>query len=139
MYTATDLAPAVVETFQDTRRIDPSTGTPRATSWTPTRPLRLLKLTDDWCLRNGASAALTAAPHAVCRTWARAARTAFPALDGLWTGSVLTGRPNVTLWSPAADTFPSLPDFSEHLADDLLWDVLDRIAHRYRRAGYRLI
>lgn len=139
MYAATGLATAVVETFQETRRIDPSAGAPRATSWTPTRPLRLLKLTDDWCLRNGASAALTSAPHAVCRTWTRAVRAAFPDLDGLLTGSVLTGRPNVTLWSPAAETLASLPDFSERLADDLLWDVLDRVAHRYRRAGYRLI
>lgn len=139
LYTAIDLATVVVETFQDTRRIDPETGAPRAISWTPTRPLELLNLTDDWCLRNGASAALTSAPHPTCRAWARTIRQTWGGLDGLWTTSVLTGRTNVVLWAPAADSFPHLPDFSEYLADDLLWDHLDRIAYRYRDAGYRLI
>src|SRR5690625_5261096 len=70
-YTAVDLATAVVEAFQVTRRIDPHTGRPKATSWTPTRPLRLLNLTDDWFLRNGAAASLLSAPHGTCRAWAR--------------------------------------------------------------------
>lgn len=139
LYAAIDLATAVVETFQATRLIDPNTGTPRATSWTPNRPLRLLNLTDDWALRNGASAALTTAPHSTCRAWARAIRDASPDLDGLYSPSTLTGRANITLWAPASATFPALPDFSEALADDLLWDRLDKIAHRYRNAGYRLI
>jgi hypothetical protein len=138
-YVACDLATAVVESFQDTRRIDPNSGGPRATSWEPTRPLRLLDLTDDWCLRNGASAALTSAPRAWCRAWARAIRMTWPDLDGLRTLSVLTGRTNVTLWSPAADSFPERPAFSEPLSDDLLWDRLDRLAYRYRDAGYRLV
>lgn len=138
-YTATDLATAVVEAFQDTRRIDPNSGRPRATSWMPTRVLRLLDLTDDWCLRNGASAALTAAPRSTCQAWARAIRAAWADLDGLRTSSVLTGRTNVTLFAPAADTFPMLPEFSEFLSDDVLWDRLDHLARRYRNAGYRLL
>lgn len=138
MHIAVDLATAVVETYQETRRIDPYTGSPRATSWTPTRPLRLLNLTDDWCLRNGASASLTSAPQSTCRAWARAIHTAWPDLDGLWTQSILTGRANITLWAPAAETFPALPAFSERLADDLLWDRLDQLARRYSNAGYRL-
>lgn len=139
MYTAADLATAVVETFQNDRMIDPNTGRPRATSWSPNRPLRLLDLTDDWCLRNGASASLAFAPQATCRSWARSIRQAWPDLDGLWTPSTLTGRPNITLWAPAADAFPIVPAFSEYLADDLLWDRLDHVAHRYRNAGYRLV
>lgn len=139
MYASVDLATAVVEMFQDTRRVDPHTGAPRATSWTPTRPLRLLDLTDDWLLRMDASFALASASRATCRTWARAVRVAFADLDGLWTASTLTGRGNVTLWAPAAGTFPDLPGFSEPLAGDLMWDLLDRIAHRYRRAGYRML
>lgn len=138
-YTATDLATAVLETFQNTRLIDPNTCRPRATSWTPTRTLRLLNLTDDWALRNGASAALMFASHNTCRAWARAISGAWPDLDGLHTYSVLTGRSNITLWARSADTFPAAPGFSEYLADDLLWDVLDRIAHRYRTAKYRMI
>lgn len=53
--------------------------------------------------------------------------------------SALTGRGTVALWAPAADTFPTEPAFCEYLADDLLWDRLDRLAARYRGAGYRLI
>lgn len=139
LYTAVDLATAVVETYQDTRRIDPSTGSPKATSWMPVRRLRLLNLTDDWLLRNGAAASLTSAPHSTCRAWARAIRETWPELDGLWTSSVLTGRANVTLWAPAAKTFPALPDFSEYLSDDVLWDRLDRLAGRYAGAGFRVI
>lgn len=138
-YTAIDLATAVVETYQSTRRIDPHTGRPRATSWTPARPLRLLNLTDDWALRNGASAALASASHNTCRAWARAIRQAWPDLDGLHTNSIHTGRANITLWAPAADAFPPLPGFSEYLTDDLLWDKLDLIAERCRVAGFRLL
>lgn len=139
LYAAGDLATAVVETYQDTRIIDPRTGRPKATSWSPTRALRLLNLTEDWCLRNGASAALTYGPRSTCRAWARAIRQTWPDLDGLFTLSVLTGRSNVTLWAPVADAFPGLPAFSEYLITDLLWDHLDRIAHRYQHAGYRLL
>ncbi len=139
MYTAPDLATAVVETFQATRIIDPVLGAPKATSWTPSRPLQLLNLTDDWFLRNGASAALMYAPQSTCRAWARAIRETWPHLDGLRTLSTLTGRANITLWTPAADAFPPLPSFSEYLHEDLLWDKLDHLAQRYRGAGYRLI
>lgn len=138
-YVAVDLATAVLEAYQGTRIIDPHTGRPRATSWTPTRPVRLLNLTDDWCLRNGATAALTSGPQSWCRRWARVIRETWPDLDGLWTYSVLTGRGTITLWTPAADTFPTDPAFSEYLADDLLWDRLDQLATRYRGAGYQLI
>lgn len=139
MYAATDLATAVVEVFQDTRRIDPTTGMPMATSWKPTRPLSLLNITGDWWLRNGAASALTAGPRSTCRNWARQIRSTWPQLDGLSSESVLTGRPAVTLWSPAAGTFPHLPAFAEYLSGDLLWDRLDRIARRYANAGYRQI
>lgn len=139
LYASTDLATALVEVFQATRRVDPYTGRPKATSWTPTRSVNLLALTDDWLLRNGASAALPSGPLATCRAWARAIRRTWPDLDGLWTASTLTGRPNVTLWAPAVDTFPDLPAFSEYLVDDLLWDRVDRIAYRYRVAGYRIL
>lgn len=140
MYAATDLATAVVETFHKTGRIDPSSGRPKGTSWSPTRPLRLLNLTDDWALRNGASASLTSAPQSTCRSWARVIRRTWPDLDGLCTPSTLTGRNNVTLWAPAADTFPDAgPAFCEYLADDLLWSQLDHLARRYETAGFRLI
>lgn len=136
-YTALDLTTAVTETFQQHRVIDTVDGRPKATSWRPTRPLRLLNLTDDWALRNGASHALASGPRATCRSWARTIAEAWPDLDGLWSQSTLTGHINVTLWTPAADSFPAYPDFSEHLDAADMWAILKQITRRY--PSYRLI
>lgn len=136
-YTALDLTTAVAETFGHQRVIDTAGGRPKATSWRPTRSLRLLNLTDDWALRNGASHSLASGPRATCRTWARAIAETWPDLDGVWSQSTLTGRPNVTLWTPAADSFPLSPDFSEHLDAAPMWAILRTITLRY--PSYRLI
>jgi hypothetical protein len=136
-YTALDIATAVTETFQQQRVIDTAGGRPKATAWRPTRPLRMLNLTDDWALRNGASHSLASGSRATCRTWARVIAETWPDLDGLWSQSTLTGRPNVTLWTPAADTFPMNPDFSEYLDAALMWRVLREITDRY--PTFRLI
>lgn len=136
-YAALDLATAVTEVFQLLRVIDTTDGRPRATSWTPTRPLRLLDLTGDWALRNGASHSLASGPRASCRAWARAIAEAWPDLDGLWSQSTLTGRTNVTLWQPAADTFPDAPDFSEPLDSAQMWAVMREVARRY--PSYRVL
>jgi hypothetical protein len=136
-YTALDLATAVTETFQQHRMIDTAGGRPKATSWRTTRPLRLLNLTDDWALRNGASHSLASGPRTTCRTWARAIATTWPELDGLWSQSTLTGRTNVTLWTPATDAFPASPDFSEYLDAAPMWAVLREVTRRY--PSYRLI
>lgn len=135
-YTSVDLTTAVVEFFQDGRLIDARTNRPKATAWRPSRPLRLLNLTDDWALRNGASHSLASGPRATCRSWARAIREEWGDLDGLWTQSTMTGRPNVTLWTPAEDSFPDSPEFSEHLDAGPLWAVLEEIVDRY--PTYRL-
>jgi hypothetical protein len=97
----------------------------------------LLNLTDDWALRNGASHSLASGPRTTCRTWARAIATTWPELDGLWSQSTLTGRTNVTLWTPAADAFPASPDFSEYLDAAPMWAVLREVTRRY--PSYRLI
>lgn len=136
-YAALDLTTAVAEVFQVQRVIDATDGRPKATSWTPTRPLRLLDLTGDWALRNGAAHSLVSGPRARCRTWARAIAETWPDLDGLWTQSTLTGRTNVTLWAPAADTFPPAPDFSEHLDSAPMWAILREVTRRY--PSFRLI
>lgn len=136
-YTALDLATAVTETFQQQRVIDTSGGRPKATSWQPTRPLRLLDLTEDWALRNGALHSLASGPRATCRTWARAIAETWPDLDGLWTESTLTCRTNVTLWTPAANSFPAYPDFSEYLESAPMWAILREITRRY--PSYRLL
>lgn len=136
-YTALDIATAVTATFQQYRIIDSTGGRPKATAWQPTRPLRLLNLTDDWALRNGASHSLASGPRSSCRTWARVIAETWPDLDGLWTQSTLTGRINVTLWAPAANTFPAQPEFSEYLDAAPMWAVLREINNRY--PSFRLI
>jgi hypothetical protein len=127
-YTATDIKTAAAEVFQTSRRIDPTTGAPYATSWTPTRPLQLLDLTGDWALRNGAAHALAHASRPVCRAWSRAIHQTWPDLDGLWAPSTMTGRPMAVLYEPAASAMPSRPAFSEPLDAPVVWSILDRIA-----------
>lgn len=136
-YAALDLTTAVTEVFQQQRVVDTEGGRPKATAWQPTRPLQLLDLTEDWALRNGASHSLVSGPRSTCRTWARAIAETWPELDGLWSQSTLTGRLNVTLWAPAADSFPPHPDFSEHLASAPMWAILREITRRY--PSYRLV
>jgi hypothetical protein len=114
MYTATDYTTAFGEVFQRNRAITVS-GARALASWLPTRPLRLLDLTDAWAVRNGASGSLDSAPHSTCRAWAQAVRGTWPDLDGLYTQSTMTRRPVVTLFAPARDAFPASPSLSRSL------------------------
>ncbi|MDR0416560.1 MAG: RES family NAD+ phosphorylase [Propionibacteriaceae bacterium] len=128
IYTATDLPTALAETYQGTRLIDTVSFAPQATAWRPVRALRLLDLDGGWALRNGAAHVLPGAPTVICRAWARAIHTTWPDLDGLWAPSTMTGRPNVILWSPAADSFPAAPAFSRPLAHPMVTAVIRQIA-----------
>lgn len=134
LYGASDVGTAVAEVFQTTRIVDTVTGAPTLTGWRPTRPLGLLDLSDTWSLRNGASAALSTAPRPVCRRWARAISVAWPDLDGLRVPSTMTGRPNIVLWSSAADAMPELPLFSRPLDHPLVWSIVQAAASEI---GYR--
>lgn len=136
MYTATDVATSLAEVYQTSRVIDTRAGAPRITAWEPARPLRLLDLSGTWLIRNNASAALLAAPRSTCRCWARAIYTTWPHLDGLAAPSTMTGRPNVVLWSAAADSIPSTPSFSRPLAQPLVWSIAQAAA---AEIGYRII
>jgi hypothetical protein len=135
LYAATDVATSLAETYQTTRVIDTHAGAPTLTAWEPARPLRLLDLSGTWLLRNTASAALLAAPRSSCRRWARAIYTSWPDLDGLHARSTMTGRPNVVLWSAAADSIPQTPSFSRPLAHPLVWSIARAAA---AEIGYRI-
>lgn len=136
MYATTDgITTAIAEVFQRTRTIDPYTNDPYLTGWHPSRPLRLLNLTDTWPLRNGAAATLTAQPKGVCRAWARAIRREFSDLDGLVYLSTMTSRPAHALFTPAVDTFPDAPSFSRPLTHPALGLYLVAAA---RETGYRI-
>jgi len=136
LYAAGDVTTCLAEVYQDTRVIDTYAAGATLTGWQPLRPLRLLDLSGTWPLRNSASAALSAAPRAVSRRWARAIRTAWPDIDGLSAPSTMTGRRNVVLWSPAADSLPDLPEFSRPLSTSVVWSIVHAAA---TEIGYRVL
>jgi hypothetical protein len=136
LYAAQDLATSVADVFQVTRLVNTVTNAPHLTSWNPTRRLRLLDLTGTWGIRNQAAASLAAAPRPTCRTWARAIRTEWPDLDGLYVPSTMTGTPTIVLWEPATASMPDLPDFSRPLNHPMLWTLVQRAA---TKVGYDIL
>ncbi len=103
---------SVAEVFQDTSVVDRLTRQPFLVVVRPIRPLLLLDLTGLWPTRVGASQEISSGPRARTQEWARAIRTAYPDLDGLWYRSSMdSGNPAVCLWDPpAATALPSTPD-----------------------------
>lgn len=128
-YAALDVATAVAEVFQQTRTVRAASDV-RLTAWTPTRPLRLLDLSGDWALHNGASHSLYAAPRRTCRNWSRAIRGTWPDLDGLWAPSTMTGQSVVALYEHAADSFPPRPSFTRALSNPYVWVLITAAANR---------
>ena len=118
LYAAIDLVTALAERFQNGREIRCRQATsPIVYSWMPTRPLRLIDVSDVSALRPGASQPLSTGPRRHTRTWAAAIRRTWPAADGLRYQSSMTGRECVALWAPAADSFPPRPAFAKLLSD----------------------
>lgn len=136
LYAAHDVATALAEVFQTTRLINTVSQAPQLSSWTPTRPLRLLDLTGTWAVRNGGATALASAPRPTCREWARAIRAQWPDLDGLYTPSTMTGTPTIVLWEPAKTSMPDLPDFSRPLAHPMVWSLARQAA---TTTGYTIV
>lgn len=136
LYTATDIATAVAEVWQVSRRIDVALGRPILVRATPARALRLLDLTDasTWPLRQGAAASLPHAPRTTCRAWARAIFDAAPELDGLYVPSTLTGK-NVVLFPAGVGALPQSADLTIPADDPAAKALLQTIA---ARIGYRM-
>ncbi|WP_207947706.1 RES domain-containing protein [Occultella glacieicola] len=133
-YTATDVLTAFGEAFQTRRRIVLSEHQ-SLVSWVPSRPLRLLSLLPPttptgtpWALRNGASASLDSAPKSTCRAWARSIAETWPDLDGIHVRSPVTGQPMVTLFAPAATTYPVDPAYSRRLDDSAVAAIAVHVA-----------
>lgn len=135
-YAATDVLTAFAEVFHSRRRIVLSRHQ-GLVAWIPGRPLRLLDLTPpttpgatSWSLRNGASASLDSAVKPTCRAWARAIADTWPTdLDGLYVRSTVTGQSMVTLFAPAASSFPAAPSFSRRLDDPVVAAIAVGIAN----------
>lgn len=117
-YTAETLLTALAERFQhnrEVRRSDPTR--PVVYAWFPARELGLLDLSGPGAVALGAAHALSGYRKDVTRRWARALRRAWPDADGLLYSSAMTGEPCISLWTPAADTYPAAPAFVR-LVDD---------------------
>lgn len=127
---------AVAETFQRTRRVDVTAGSPWLTGMRLTRQVGLLDLCGTWPTRAGASQALSSGPHARAQAWARAITEAWPALEGLWYPSSMRGGGRcVALWAPATDALPESPEVSVPLSHPGVWGSL---ALACERLGYLL-
>jgi hypothetical protein len=111
-YTALSVPTALAEVFQQRRVINTHRGAPYLTGWIPSRTLMLLDLTGRWPIYAGASHVLNTGRRDICRSWARAIHTKWPELDGLRHHSAMTGGDAVTLFTVAADSFPTRPTLS---------------------------
>lgn len=139
LYAATDTTTSFGEVFWPRRVVDLGENQRQLTGWLPTRALRLLDLTDSWASRQGAAAALTAAPKATCRAWSRVIHAELvldgPRLDGIWAPSTITGRPVSVLFRPALDAHPTAPEISRPLSHD---DLVVTVAEALDELGYGL-
>ncbi|WP_147911185.1 RES family NAD+ phosphorylase [Microbacterium wangchenii] len=130
-YASADVFTVVAEAFQQQRVITLSRE--RAlVGWTPTRPLRLLRVSGEWAIRNGASASLHAAPRSTCRAWAREIHHTWPDLDGLDVPSTMTGTAMTVLFSHAATAFPPSPAVSATLDQRVAAALIVPVARRFR-------
>jgi RES domain-containing protein len=139
-YGAGTLDAALAEAFQGDRTIDRIRDRPYLTGLAFTRTLHLLDLAVDsggaWATRAGGTYAISTAPHAITRRWARAIVEAFPHLDGVRYNSRFAGHPCAALFLPAANAMPGRPVIALPLTHPAL---VSRLASAAERLGYSVI
>lgn len=126
LYAAADIPTAVAEFFQATRQINRTRRQPWLVSFVLAGEVRLLDLTDAFCVRVGASAKLASGPFAYAQNWSRGFYETYGEAHGLYYRSSLTNRPAVALYERANRTglFPTNPVFHRALADPTLHKAL---------------
>lgn len=131
LYCAPDIDTCTAEVFQATRRIDRIRNAPTLVVFALQSPLTLLDLRGAFTTTIGASTAIHSGPRSRTRAWARQLHEAYPTLHGVHYGSSMNGHaPAVALNERAQQAIPERPQFHRALNDDLLVDVLQRIALR---------
>lgn len=131
LYCAPDIDTCVAEVFQATRRIDRTRGAPWLVVFALREPVTLLELRGTFATTMGASTAIHSGPRSRARAWARELYDAYPNLQGIHYGSSMNGHaPAVALNERAHPVMPRLPLFHRALNDDMLVDILRRIALR---------
>lgn len=131
LYCAPDIDTCVAEVFQATRRIDRTRGAPWLVVFALREPVTLLALRGTFATTIGASTAIHSGPRSRVRDWARDLYEAYPDVKGIHYGSSMNGHaPAVALNERGYSAMPRLPLFHRALNDDMLVDVLRRIALR---------
>ena len=131
LYCAPDADTCAAEVFQSTRRIDRTRNAPGLAVFALREAVRLLDLHGVFATTIGATTAIHSGPRARARAWARELYDAYPDIQGLYYGSSMNGHaPAVVLNDRAQRAIPEHPQFHRALNDDMLVEVLQRIAVR---------
>jgi hypothetical protein len=133
-YAAADVPTAVAEFFQhNRRRVNRTRNQPWLVSFTLADEVRLLNLTESFCLRVGASMKLVSGPWVHAQNWSRGFYEAYPEIDGLYYLSSLTNRPAIALYERASTPlFPGNTRLHRALADPLMHKALTVIVDEIR-------
>lgn len=130
LYAAGDIVTAFGEVFQ-AERVIRRTPDRELAGWLPSRPLRLLDLTDAFFVRNSALASIAHGPKKLSREWARAIHDQLGAdVDGLCCRSAVTNRLTFALTERcvAVPAFPPAPKLAQLLSAPALVSTLVRVA-----------
>jgi hypothetical protein len=131
LYCAPDVDTCAAEVFQSTRRIDRTRNAPGLVVFALRGAVTLLDLRGVFSTAIGASTAIHSGPRARARAWARELYDAYPAIQGLYYGSSMNGHaPAIVLNDRAQRVVPEQPQLHRSLNDDILVEVLQRIALR---------
>ena len=131
LYCAPDIDTCTAEVFQATRRIDRIRNTPALAVFDLHTSVTVLDLRGTFATRIGASTAIHSGPRSRARAWARQLYEAYPNVQGFQYGSSMNGHaPAIVLNDRALGALPKEPQFHRALNDDMLVDVLQRIALR---------
>ena len=138
LYVAADIPTAVAEFFQATRQINRTRRRPWLVSFMLSGEVRLLDLTDAFCVRAGASAKLVSGPFVHAQNWSRGFYDTYEEAHGLYYRSSMTNRPAVVLYERANQPalFPTHPVFHRALADPVLHRALVMVGEEI---GYGLL
>jgi hypothetical protein len=131
LYCAPDVDTCAAEVFQSTRRIDRTRNAPGLVVFALREVVTLLDLRSVFATTIGASTAIHSGPRTRARAWARQLYDAYPDIQGLYYGSSMNGHsPAIVLNDRARRAVPEQPQFHRSLNDDMLVEVLQRIALR---------
>jgi len=129
LYASAEIATAVAEFFQSTRRIDRSRRSPWLCGFRLVRDVTLLDLTGAWPTAAGASMLINSGRRSASRLWSQAIYRDYPQVEGIFYGSSMHGnRPSIALYERAIDAMPAAPEFDRPLLAPNLESGLKRMA-----------